>query len=177
MASLLRRCELGAEGQRQACSLFWTLGGNQVGKAALIGWRDVLIPGLKQDSIRLWPFDGSLESLFKPGNTVITETYPAECYGWFDTQPVRSKADIECRKKFGLKLLSWADESNVRVESQLKTAILQGFSSGKDDAFDAVVGLFGMLQVCLEQHHSGGPDDEAIRDVEGWILGRPSPSV
>jgi hypothetical protein len=44
---LLRRCERGGNGQRQACCLFWTLGGNQVGKAALIGWRDVLAPALR----------------------------------------------------------------------------------------------------------------------------------
>jgi hypothetical protein len=41
---LLRRCERGGKGQKQACCLFWTLGGNQVGKAAIIGWRDVLAP-------------------------------------------------------------------------------------------------------------------------------------
>jgi len=41
-----------------------------------------------------------------------------------------------------------------------------------DDAFDAVVGLFGMLQVCLGQRATGEPDDREIREVEGWILGR-----
>jgi hypothetical protein len=41
-----------------------------------------------------------------------------------------------------------------------------------DDAFDTVVGLFGMLQVCLDQRPRDEPDDREIRDVEGWILGR-----
>lgn len=36
--------------------------------------------------------------------------------------------------------------------------IQRGFPHG-DDAFDAVVGLFGMLQVCLGQREPGGPDD------------------
>ena len=44
---LLRRCERGGNGHKQACCLFWTLGGNQVGKAAIIGWRDVLAPALR----------------------------------------------------------------------------------------------------------------------------------
>jgi hypothetical protein len=49
--------------------------------------------------------------------------------------------------------------------------IQSGFPQG-DDAFDAVVGIFEMLQVCLRQRASGGPDDRAIREIEGWILGR-----
>jgi len=47
---LLRRCELGGKAHRQACCLFWTLGGNQVGKAAIIGWRDVLAPALRKQA-------------------------------------------------------------------------------------------------------------------------------
>jgi hypothetical protein len=38
-AELLRRCELRTTTRRDACSLFWTLGGQQVGRAAIIGWR------------------------------------------------------------------------------------------------------------------------------------------
>jgi hypothetical protein len=33
---VLRCCERGGNGQKQACCLFWTMGGNQVGEAALI---------------------------------------------------------------------------------------------------------------------------------------------
>jgi hypothetical protein len=44
---LLRRCERGGNGHKEACCLFWTLGGNQVGKAAISGWRDVLAPALR----------------------------------------------------------------------------------------------------------------------------------
>jgi hypothetical protein len=53
---LRRKCALGREGRKAACSLFWTLGPNQVGKAAIIGWRDVLAPALGNDkSVVLWP--------------------------------------------------------------------------------------------------------------------------
>ena len=40
-----------------------------------------------------------------------------------------------------------------------------------DDAFDAVVGLFGMLQVCLGRREPGEPNDRGVREIEGWILG------
>jgi len=93
-------CERGGRGHKQACCLFWTLGGNQVGKAAIIGWRDVLAPALRDGGqISLWRFDGSLPSLFVPGNVVVAETYPAECYGWFSEEPLGSKRDSRNRKK------------------------------------------------------------------------------
>lgn len=172
MLDLFRVCERGGNGQRQACSLFWTLGANAVGKAALKGWEHVLVPALGDDSVRLWPFDGKLESLFEPGNTVIVETYPAECYGWFPGDPLASKTNLESRKSFGKNLVDWAQESDVMVEPRLKAAIEAGFPNGEDDAFDAAVGLLGMLQVCLGERDSGEPEDEEIRNVEGWILGR-----
>jgi hypothetical protein len=46
-----------------------------------------------------------------------------------------------------------------------------GFPIGGDDAFDALVGLCGMLDVVLGRLPSNAPDDDAIRDNEGWILG------
>jgi hypothetical protein len=174
MRDLLRICERGGDGQRQACSLFWTLGGNQVGKAALNGWEHVLVPALKNRSVRLWPFDGNIESLLQPGRTVIAETYPAECYGWFPDAPSVSKRDIKSRRDFGSRLLSWVDTNGVVIEPRLRTAIDAGFPEGEDDACDAVVGLFGMLQICLDLKDSAEPDDQTFREIEGWILGRES---
>jgi 5-methylcytosine-specific restriction endonuclease McrA len=172
MRGLLRDCERGGDGQRQACSLFWTLGANAVGKAALMGWEHVLVPAHQDDSVLLWPFDGKMESLFEPGRTVIAETYPAECYSWFPGEPLEGKTSLDSRKRFGKNLLSWAQESDVGIEPRLRDAIEAGFPDGEDDAFDAAVGLFGMLQVCLCERDSGEPEDETIRNVEGWILGR-----
>ena len=77
---LRRRCERKQSGRRAACALFWTLGANQVGKGAIVGWRDVLAPALRDDkNVALWPFDGRLDELLRPGKIVIAETYPAEC--------------------------------------------------------------------------------------------------
>lgn len=52
-----------------------------------------------------------------------------------------------------------------------------GFQKGKDDAFDAVVGLFGILQICLGERVLYEPDDKTVREIEGWILGRRSRHV
>jgi hypothetical protein len=169
---LLRRCERGGNGHKEACCLFWTLGSNQVGKAAIIGWRDVLAPALR--NVSLWPFDGPLPSLLVPGSIVVAETYPAECYGWFSKEPLGSKRDQDDRRMFGASLLRWADNHDVMLANCLIEDIQSGFPQG-DDAFDAVVGLFGMLQVCLGQRPPGEPDDRTIREIEGWILGRQEP--
>jgi hypothetical protein len=169
---LLRRCERGGNGHKQACCLFWTLGGNQVGKAAIIGWRDVLVPEVRSAGpISLWPFDGDLPSLLVPGNIIVAETYPAECYAWFCAHTVGSKRKQESRKKFGALLLDWAHCHEVTLANCLSEHIQRGFPQG-DDAFDAVVGLFGMLKVCIGERASGEPDERIIKQVEGWILGR-----
>jgi hypothetical protein len=78
---LLRRaCDERTQTRRAACPMFWTLGPNQVGKGAISGWRDVLLPGIKNcgGNLTLWPFDGPLEDLLAPGQVVVAETYPAE---------------------------------------------------------------------------------------------------
>jgi|SRR5580704_372244 hypothetical protein len=175
MDDLRRKCELAHEGRRAAAPLFWTLGANQVGRAAIIGWRDVLVPALRSDkSVVLWPFDGSLDDLLKPGNIVIAETYPAECYGWFFPKLLKGKGKLEVRRRVGPALLNWARSANVSLGPELESAIETGFPDG-DDAFDAAVGLFGMLGILLNKlngRESGEPDEVRIRKLEGWILGQ-----
>ena len=173
---LRRKCELGRDGRKAACPLFWTLGANQVGRAAIIGWRDALAPAVGNDkSVVLWPFDGSLDALLKPGNVLIVETYPAECYGWFFDGGIKGKGYWEVRKKAGGALLDWAGKANVKLDPDLLQTIEHGFPDG-DDAFDATVGLFGMLEVLMGRREPGDPSEEGVRKVEGWILGQGSDS-
>ncbi len=118
----------------------------------------------------LWPFDGSLGDLLKPGNIVIAETYPAECYGWFfQDQPLKGKGKLEVRKRVGPTLLNWAQCANVALDPELLRTIEEGFPN--DDAFDATVGLFRMLEVLMKLG-SGEPDDERVKKLEGWIFGQ-----
>jgi hypothetical protein len=167
---LRRQCELGYHGRKAACPLFWTLGANQVGRGAILGWRDVLVPALRDPSTRLWPFDGSLESLLESGSIVIAETYPAECYGWFFQRPI-VKTRLESRMEAGPAMLTWARSANIILDPALRQAIEAGFPQG-DDAFDAAVGLFGMLEVLMRRRGSGEPMLDSVRHVEGWIFGQ-----
>lgn len=83
----------------------------------------------------------------------------------------RGKRNQDDRRKFTASLIRWADAQRVTLEEALGEEIHDGFSDG-DDAFDAVVGLLGMFQVCLGQSATGEPDERIIREIEGWILGR-----
>lgn len=170
---LRRSCERRQPCRRAACPLFWTLGPNQVGKGAIVGWRHVLGPALNagDDDVLLWPFDGFFRELLRPGKIVIAETYPAECYGWFFTEPLRGKGKQESRKRASSSLLERAQFMDLELEAELVRMMEDGFPEG-DDAFDAVVGLFGMIEVVMGRRQPGEPSDDRIRMLEGWILGQ-----
>jgi hypothetical protein len=169
---LRRECEKKQPGRRAACPLFWTLGANQVGKGAIVGWRDVLAPALNSGrDILLWPFDGHFEDLLVTGKIAIVETYPAECYGWFLPGPLRGKGKLEARRAVGSHLRKWALSFDLILEPTLLGMIEKGFPEG-DDAFDAVVGLFGMIEVVTGMRQPGEPSGDRIRKLEGWIFGQ-----
>ncbi|MGR9371110.1 DUF429 domain-containing protein [Rhizobium leguminosarum] len=171
-SSLLRVCERATAHRQAACMLFWTLGGNQVGKGAISGWREIIVPRL--DEIGLWPFDGSLAELANSKPVIVAETYPGDVYrqigmprsGWSK----RRQAD---RLRMGRSILPW-----LAARPDLDTGLLQpfiddGFGSDKagEDRFDAAVGLLGMLDVVDGRRGEGIPAVDALRKWEGWILG------
>lgn len=171
---LLRRCERAYTGRDAASSLFWTLGPKQVGRAAIIGWRDVLAPALASDDIVVWPFQGQLRDLIATGGTVVAETYQAEFYGHFGIVLNPGKRYQRARRGAAAALLEWAEDAGVEPFSGMREVIEDGFGdspTGEDD-FDATVGLFGMLNVVLGRRAPGNPDDEQVRNVEGWMLGQ-----
>lgn len=171
---LLRRCERAYTGRDAASSLFWTLGPRQVGRAAIIGWREVLAPALASDDVVVWPFQGQLHDLIATGRTVVTETYPAEFYRHFGITLDPGKRYQRARRAAAPALMGWADDAGVEPSCEMREVIEDGFGdspSGEDD-FDATVGLFGMLNVVLGRRRPGDPDDERVRDVEGWMLGQ-----
>ena len=65
----------------------------------------MLVPALIDNSVRLWPFQGKLESLFLPGRTVIEETLPGRVLRRVLRRPLRAKTYIESRREFGSNLL------------------------------------------------------------------------
>lgn len=182
MDALFRRCERRSADQPAASSLFWTLGGKQVGRAAIAGWRDMLVPALANPDldVALWPFDGELGDLVRRHRVVVAETYPAVVYPWLGIDLRRGGVGRNHGKRWhGSRtsnagpLLTWLANRGVRAIDDLTICIDEGFSAGEagEDPFDAVVGLFGMLEVVLGRRPEGAPPDPDVRAVEGWILG------
>src|SRR4051794_39314971 len=180
MHDLLRICERKSDTRNAACSLFWTLGGNQVGKAAISGWRDVLGPALRDKTldVALWPFEGTLERLSAGREIIIAETYPTEFYGHLGISLKGSKRERTSRLPQARAFDAWQRQPQVatlvRYARCAQDAIDDGFGDEKDgeDRFDAFVGLVGMLNVAFGMRSAGWPSDPAERAVEGWILGQ-----
>jgi len=171
-SSLLRVCERATADRQAACMLFWTLGGNQVGKGAISGWGEIIVPRL--DEIGLWPFDGNLAELAGSKPVIVTETYPGDVYrqigmprnGWSK----RRQAD---RTRMGQSMVPWLAARPDLNTDLLLPSINDGFGSDKagEDRFDAVIGLLGMLDVVDRRRGEGIPAIDAVRKWEGWILG------
>ena len=171
-AELLRRCERAQPDRRAACALFWTLGGNQVGKGSLAGWR--LLQAAPPDTSSFWPFDGVLDDLVQPGRVVVTETYPAESAQHIGVGRVVGKQHQLVRRSHAPALVGFAERAGIRLDETLRALIADGFgsSSAGEDPFDAVIGLFGMINVLAGGRPAHEPSDDAVRTVEGWILGQ-----
>jgi hypothetical protein len=155
--------------------MFWTLGGQQCGRAALAGWHEVLRPALRTGAdIGLWPFDGPLRRLLDRHPLVVAETYPAELYRAVLELPRRfSKRRQASRAACAAGLRASAARQGVRIAAPLEAAIAHGSGAGADgdDRFDAVVGVLGMLAVLAGAAPADPPDDLVVRRVEGWMLG------
>jgi len=71
-------------------------------------------------------------------------------------------------------LFDWARLHRITFSSELTRQIGDGFSARRDDedAFDALIGLLGMIEV-VDGHRLEYPADRD-NDValEGWILGQ-----
>jgi Protein of unknown function (DUF429) len=178
--NLHRRCDRSTSDRPAACPMFWTLGSNQVGKAAITGWRDLLTPARQGGlDVAIWPFDGPLGDLIDRHRFVVAETYPGEVYGHLGLA-LRShggKRRQTARAVNACRLLDWADPLEIAAAPGLAAEIAAGFGSdaGADDRFDAVVGLFGLLNVVRGARPSGEPDEPVVRRIEGWILGLAPP--
>ncbi|MGW9333496.1 DUF429 domain-containing protein [Bosea sp. NPDC055594] len=172
---LLRVCERRTSERQAACSLFWTLGGNQVGRAALSGWREVVRPAMARGAA-LWPFDGPLAELSVKATVVLAETYPAEAYRMFNAG-FRSGESKRRRADRALKadaILAWGKAHRIEFSDAGTEAIRDGFgdASSGEDAFDALAGVLKMIEVCDGRRPEATEPLAPKRQWEGWILGR-----
>jgi len=168
MKVLHRKCEIISK----AGSMFWTLGGKQVGKGMITGLEELILPNL--DDIAIWPFDGPLSNLEKLNQPVICETYPGEAYEMIGiNRQELSKTNQESRKQTIPAITKWHKNRAVKFDEDLLALIEDGFGNQKDgeDRFDALIGLMKMIDVNLE--HVPEIGDVAQNDIEpeGWILG------
>jgi len=169
---LFRDCEKATRSRGTASPVFWTLGGKQVGKAALSGWQEVLKPARKLGA-SLWPFDGPLSSCVSTALT-LAETYPGEAYQHVGMARIIKKQSQEGRRRAGLTMLKWATRHDVRLLPKVERLIVDGFGklASGEDPFDATAGLFGMIEV-VDGRRAEAPASMAFsKGGEGWILGQ-----
>lgn len=164
--------------------LFWTMGANQCGKAAISGWRDCLMPAFaRRVPIRLWPFEGRLAELLAPGRLVIAETYPAEAMVQTGLRLKGSKRRQIDRAAMAPALLALCEADRHEVDERLRLRIADGFGPRPDDEdpFDSLLGLLAVIRAVsgaadgTESGLPGGAD--VIRAVEGWVLGQVDPPI
>lgn len=179
MDDLRRQCELPQPHRRAAAPLFWTLGAQQVGKAAISGWQELLVPALQDPQLdaAIWPFSGMLADLLRPGKVIFAETYPAEFYhqlGLAFPRQVGGKRRQAGRQHNAPRLLAWAAEQGLSLDPALRDGLVAGFGPGPagEDPFDACVGALGMVRGVLGERPLPEPTDPQIRRIEGWIWGQ-----
>jgi hypothetical protein len=169
---LLRECERPTPCRSRAESIFWTVGAKQVGKAALAGWREVVIPALQRGA-GLWPFDGPLCSLHANPLT-IAETYPAEVYQHIGMRRTTAKRTQAGRKEGCAAIFAWANLNRIDVSTDIEQAMRDGFGVRADgeDPFDALAGLCGMIEVADGRRAEAPAMPPLSFPREGWILGQ-----
>src|ERR1700730_1448595 len=175
-ADLLRECDKKTSFRSRAESIFWTVGAKQVGKAALSGWREILIPALEREA-RLWPFEGSLASLDSNVLT-IAETYPGEAYQHIGMRRLVKKRSQEGRRTNGAVVLDWASKREVRFSPEIERLVMHGFGASEDgeDPFDAIAGLCAMIEVSDGRRAEAPNSITFLNRSEGWILGQIDPA-
>jgi len=171
---LRRQCERATSKRRAACPIFWTLGGNQVGRGSLSGWVEVVKPA-QAGGAAIWPFDGTLEALAANPGLIIAETYPAEAYGHVGVRfaQAESKTNQMHRKSKADAIHAWANRHAVELAEPVRLMIDDGFGDSKsgEDQFDALMGLLGMIEVADRRRPASEPG--RVSDPwEGWIFGQ-----
>jgi hypothetical protein len=174
-AGLSRACDVATPHRPAGAPLFWTLGANQTGKAAIAAWRDLLLPALAgPQPPALWPFDGALLPLLAGGGVVVAETYPAEAMRQLGLRMGGSKRRHADRMALAPALRLSMAKLSARPDPALNHLMAQGFGSDAagEDRLDCVLGLLCVLQVLVGGRSDAAPDDPWIRRWEGWVLGQ-----
>ena len=171
-AGLSRACDRATAERPAGAPLFWTLGANQSGKAAIAAWQHLLLPAL--DQIRLWPFAGSYRALLEPGAIALAETYPAEALRHLGIRLQGSKRRQGDRAAVAERLFDAMHRLTVTADPGLRRVVADGFGSDAagEDRFDCVLGVLCVLNVLIGNRPDTAPPDPWVHQWEGWVLGQ-----
>ena len=174
-AALSRLCDRATAERPAGAPVFWTLGANQSGKAAISAWRDWLAPAMAAGApVALWPFEGPLAALLAPGRAVLAEVYPAEALRQLGLRLVGSKRAEASRRALAPGLRAAMERLGVAPSPALSRAVEAGFGADAtgEDRFDSVLGLLALVAVLDGARPDFVPDDPWVRLWEGWVLGQ-----
>lgn len=174
-AALSRLCDRATATRPAGAPVFWTLGANQSGKAAIAAWRDWLAPALAAGApIALWPFAGKLHGLLGKGRVALAEVYPAEALRQLGLKLQGSKRAAAPRLALGPALREAMARLGVVPTSALDAMIAAGFGADAagEDRLDCVLGLLALIAVLDGARCDHVPDDPWIARWEGWVLGQ-----
>jgi len=174
-SALSRDCDRATAERPAGAPLFWTLGANQSGKAAIAAWQSLILPALKtQAPLRLWPFQGPFRSLLSPGSVALAETYPAEALRHLGIKLRGSKRRHTDRCATAEALMTAMDQQSATPDDAMRHAILDGFGmdASGEDRFDSVLGVLCVLNVLAGNRPDTAPVDSWIQRWEGWVLGQ-----
>ena len=170
--ALSRACDRATAARPAGAPLFWTLGANQTGKAAIAAWRDL---PLSAPFVRLWPFAGPFRGLLAPGRVALAETYPAEALRQLGLRLAGSKRRQADRAGLAGALRAALARAGAVAAPALAATIADGFGADAagEDRFDCVIGLLGVLGVLGGTRPDTAPaDDPWLHRWEGWVLGQ-----
>jgi hypothetical protein len=176
-SGLSRLCDRATLERPAGAPVFWTLGANQTGKAAIAAWRDMLLPAfLAGEDVRVWPFAGAFRSLLSPGAVAVAETYPAEALRHLGIRLAGSKRRQMDRAAVAPGVRAALMRLGVVPDTALANAMADGFGrdAAGEDRFDCVLGVLCVVNVLAGNRSDAAPDDAWIRRWEGWVLGQTS---
>ena len=174
-AALSRLCDRATATRPAGAPVFWTLGANQSGKAAIAAWRDWLAPALAADApIALWPFAGKLHGLLAKGRVALAEVYPAEALRQLGLKLAGSKRAEAPRIALAAPLREAMARLGVAPTPALAAMIAAGFGADAagEDRLDCVLGLLALIAVLDGARPDHVPNDPWIARWEGWVLGQ-----
>jgi hypothetical protein len=175
---LSRLCDRATPLRPAGAPVFWTLGANQSGKAAIAAWRDWLAPALAAGApVSLWPFAGPLHGLLAPGRAVLAEVYPAEALRQLGLKLSGSKRAEAPRRALADALREAMARLRVTPSPALAADITAGFGADAtgEDRLDCVLGLLCLIAVLDGARPDHIPADPWITRWEGWVLGQEAP--